>query len=399
MLAQAESLRSKNRHSWFRRSFLWLASSIACGLISLPCQAQSVSVDAFACGADPSAHHRAQQVGRRRSVNSSSSVKKQLITIPPSSVGIPQLHGESNGFINYGNGDTFSSAGTGIAPIGVYAPGDDDGRPVAADVFSSFGQGIVGGPPGVYAPATPYAFVYNCSSATGVDTTFPFQLPVVRDVFNQFSEAPPADWWKDEKYAETYSEDPFSLGKPVDRYTDPKTAITHWSKEQMPLRVYFSLSVSRARDGKAKQIIKQCLDEWVQASDHQITYELTEDFKNADVYFWQHSTADNYWAQTLQDFHKGRVETAKVLILEKTLMYLSERRFKAVCLHQVGHALGLDDVMVNNSVMSQYCCDVNHPFSQISDFDKHYLQGVYTTKAAHLPVQSPALVTITSAAE
>jgi hypothetical protein len=297
----------------------------------------------------------------------------------------PMLRGETNGT---------------IGPQLQGSSEDDNDEPTNADVFSSAGQGVIPmGAPGIYAPINQFSLSSTGSDSTFInttDTTFPFQLPVVRDVFSHLPEAPPADWWKDERYAETYSEDPFSLNKPVDRYVDLKTAITHWSKEQMPLRVYISLSVSRARDGRAKQIIKQCLDEWVQASDHLVTYEMTEDFKNADVYFWQHSTADNFWAQTLQDFHKGRVETAKVLILERTLQYLPERRFRAVCLHQIGHALGLDDVTADNSVMSQYCSDATHPINQISEFDKRYLHGVYTTKQAQLPAASPPLVTATA---
>ncbi len=213
------------------------------------------------------------------------------------------------------------------------------------------------------------------------------------DIFNRQEDV--ADWWKEERYAETYSEDAFSPAKPVDDFVDRKTAIAAWSKKQMPLRVYISLTVTRARDGAAKDMIKECINEWIAASNHTISYEMTDDFRNCDIYFCQHSTADNYWAQTLQEFHQGQIETAKILILERTLQYMPPRRFKAVMLHQIGHALGLDDSTNRASVMSQYCSDVNFPVNQVTEFDKTDLHQLYVTREARAKMHSrPVVATV-----
>ncbi len=257
-----------------------------------------------------------------------------------------------------------------------------------SDAFSSAViDGIDVPPPSsIYAPGNSYASRYAASPGTEMTD----YEPGIHDIFNKIMPTPVADWWQCEKSAEDSSFDPFCRAKPVDQYK-AQSGITLWREEQMPLRVYISLRVTRARDGRAKALIHECLDQWVRASDHIFTYELTEDYRNAELYFCQHDSFNNYWGETLHDFDKGRVEAAKIQLQEQTLLYLPERRFKAVCLHQIGHALGLSDVQSRSSVMSQYCCESNCPIVQVSDLDKRYILDLYACRFDRLPAILPPL--------
>src|ERR1700733_8241871 len=160
MFAPTESSRSKSRHSLGRRSLSWLASALACALVSLPSQAQDIP-DSFVSLPGTSWRPKAPRSGRRHHKNGYTHSQY-----------VPELWGSTNGTIGPQGSDTFSGG----------------------DAFCFSAEGI-------YAPINSYAIQYpydaSFNSSLGGDT--PFRLPVSNDIFSNNSDPPPADWWKEEK--------------------------------------------------------------------------------------------------------------------------------------------------------------------------------------------------------
>jgi hypothetical protein len=151
-----------------------------------------------------------------------------------------------------------------------------------------------------------------------------------------------------------------------------------WDDSRLPLRVYVSGTVESARSGLIRSEIKNAFADWYQASDGKIKYVITNRFSEADIYFVCQQTADGEWADNVTEFHNGMLDRVKVCFIQSALYDLDPKRVKALCLHEIGHALGiLKESSNQKDAMSLSATDDFHPIVRLTGGDRRLISTLY----------------------
>lgn len=162
-----------------------------------------------------------------------------------------------------------------------------------------------------------------------------------------------------DSFSSSYAPDYVSAAVPK---VGMKSLHPHWDFSRMPLKVYVSRSVEEARRGYVQSLIYESFRDWSRASGNKVRYTVTYNFRDADIYFVCEDTLNGEWADHEPEFHNGMFDRVKVAMSLQTLHDLEAKRLRAVCLHEVGHALGLlNHSNVKGDVMSLSAPDDFHP--------------------------------------
>ncbi len=157
-----------------------------------------------------------------------------------------------------------------------------------------------------------------------------------------------------------------------------KNSAPHWETARLPLKVYISGTVEYARNGLFRNEIKSALRAWREASGGKLNYVITTRFTEADIYFVCQQTADGQWAENITEFHQKMYDRVKVCFLEDTLLKLEPKRVRALCLHEIGHALGIMKHSTNNQdAMSLSATDDFHPIVVLTNGDRRIISSLY----------------------
>ena len=150
-----------------------------------------------------------------------------------------------------------------------------------------------------------------------------------------------------------------------------------WQHERLPLKIY----ISNGTDERGafvngfqpyfNDIILQCFDTWVKASDFRLAYQLVSDARQADIvctwtdrtdFLQEESTSVEQGAARLKSrfvpqLGQQQIVSARVIILivnPTNGKLISDDEIKKTCLHEVGHALGLSGHSNNNKDVMFY---------------------------------------------
>ncbi len=157
----------------------------------------------------------------------------------------------------------------------------------------------------------------------------------------------------------------------------PRNSAPHWETGRLPLKVYISGTVEYARNGLVRNEIKSAFRAWNDASGGKLNYVITSRYVEADIYFVCQQTADGDWAENITDFHNDMFDRVKVCFLQNTLLKLEPKRVKALCLHEIGHALGIMRHSSNTQdVMSLSVTDDVHPITVLTKGDKKLISAL-----------------------
>lgn len=154
-----------------------------------------------------------------------------------------------------------------------------------------------------------------------------------------------------------------------------------WPANRMPLRIYFSGDIEYARDGRIRELMKSAFYEWARSSNGRVRFVICNDFRQADIVVCEEFTSDHEWAEALTEFHKNHLDKVKIRFINTALnpFKLSDGRLQAICLHEVGHALGVTGHSSDpHDVMSTSSCDDFHPITHLTAKDRSMLQQVYS---------------------
>jgi predicted Zn-dependent protease len=132
-----------------------------------------------------------------------------------------------------------------------------------------------------------------------------------------------------------------------------------WSQMKMPLKVFISPGINKEFfNPDYVDILKGAFTDWQKRSRQLVRFEFTEKSRGSDIVVkW----TDNL--RKLAKLHRagnttttanefGRINSASIVLstispFKETAEPMAEPDFKAVCLHEIGHALGLDGHSTN----------------------------------------------------
>jgi hypothetical protein len=190
---------------------------------------------------------------------------------------------------------------------------------------------------------------------------------------------------------DNYSTHPFAFSKPS------PTEISHrWQRQRMPLRVYIpqssddnsmaygkSLSVV---DSSYSTLLMQAFNEWSQASNGALTFNFVTREPDADIYCsWtasqkdldgSHDTAIGVTHYESRATTRGSGLDVKLLVVDlPTGNPISKELFYQVCLHELGHAFGLEHSPYEWDIM--FASTAGHPRSCLSPTDCARIVNLY----------------------
>lgn len=139
-------------------------------------------------------------------------------------------------------------------------------------------------------------------------------------------------------------------------YYDYATAngVYYWPNTKLPLKVYIDHGIGvKGYKSVYLQYLKDALDSWMQASNGKLSYQLVDLGSAADIIcFWSYTSSGRgqsrmpcEWGLTNLDASDGILSHAVVTIFTdspESRGRLTDDIVRKACLHEIGHALGLD---------------------------------------------------------
>ena len=162
-----------------------------------------------------------------------------------------------------------------------------------------------------------------------------------------------------------------------------------WPRERLPIKVY--LGSGAAVPGFRNSfptLFLEALDAWVRASGNRLGYALVSESAAADlVCNWTSNPADVTEAGTQSErgtadiYAKGSdIQRAAMKILTRPMLdqgTLSDGDFKKACLHELGHALGLQGHSPNNHDVMFLTVDTSTVWPVLTKRDKATIAKLY----------------------
>jgi predicted Zn-dependent protease len=152
-------------------------------------------------------------------------------------------------------------------------------------------------------------------------------------------------------------------------YCDEMVAGTaqRWSADRFPLRVYIEPSGGAGFRPSCPNLVEQALSQWTAVSGYRLTFTRSNDAANADIVVsWMPCATATECGNTSTRYVPDRagnrlITSALVQISTWEQGPISDGELKKICLHELGHALGLKhssnplDIMFWQSNRNQIC--------------------------------------------
>lgn len=150
---------------------------------------------------------------------------------------------------------------------------------------------------------------------------------------------------------------------------------------RMPLKVFIhSAKGCRGYRPELHEILIKSMDEWTKASAGKVRFKVVDSAKNADI--------DCFWTDKKGDLHNEsaagitsyvNVGHSKIYILTMLHGIPVDRRFaRHICIHEIGHALGLSHSRDPKDVMRGFYLDTASTPVQISATDRSRIIKMYS---------------------
>jgi predicted Zn-dependent protease len=176
------------------------------------------------------------------------------------------------------------------------------------------------------------------------------------------------------------------------------TTINAWSYEDMPLKVFIASGNNiQGYHEHYRQFIIQAFDEWSVASDNKVSWKLVGSKGEADIICdWVSAQSQfpggdegNTAGITYLSYSGVKDHVMHRALIQIWTMYLGDDEIKACCLHEVGHALGLEHSPSNSDNL--YCALNHTPVIHLSSRDKATIKKLYTIHPASHPQKDDPL--------
>lgn len=185
--------------------------------------------------------------------------------------------------------------------------------------------------------------------------------------------------------ADPYSESDDYLSLMMDR-----GKVRRWPAERLPIRVFVRPgdSVAGYRDGFKRILLKSFAD-WSKSSEGTVMFVFVEQAHEADL--------DCVWTDKLSDLqnpgeaadarlsfdHRGirRGEIRFLTVAPPPAQALSDNTFRVICLHEIGHSLGLSGHTTNPQDIMFYSSSFKDEWRELSARDSSTIKHLYSDKA------------------
>lgn len=177
----------------------------------------------------------------------------------------------------------------------------------------------------------------------------------------------------------------------ADDYLADVTAqgMLRWPSERMPLRVYISPGQGvYAYKDDFERILRQAFDDWAHVSNSRVGFVFVNDPSKCDI--------ECTWTSDARKFNNSaeagetRVFTNQAGIIRGTIklltiplspdLPLTENRMRVICLHEIGHVLGLAGHTTNPDDIMFYSSSVSDRFKSLSPRDGNTLMRLYSNQ-------------------
>jgi tetratricopeptide (TPR) repeat protein len=182
------------------------------------------------------------------------------------------------------------------------------------------------------------------------------------------------------------------LGSPKDKnYLYSLQNAKKWRAKSFPLKVYVRQNIQiPGFFDSFKKIIKESMDQWCQATGGVVSYKLVDSYQNADI-IWdytdrrelctsEHDPGVDGAAEMLFRATDNTIGTAKIVVLVKDSplrnSFRDSRIILTSCLHEMGHALGIDGHS-NNTTDVMFLAATPYPITRLSQRDKNTIRLMY----------------------
>jgi tetratricopeptide (TPR) repeat protein len=164
-----------------------------------------------------------------------------------------------------------------------------------------------------------------------------------------------------------------------------------WPLKRMPIR--FCIEAGSTVDGyrdSFRQIAFRSLRDWIEAANHHLTWKLVPDPKEADITISWTSSKDDFPHGTEQGITKllftrshaithADIKICTVPVYGESHEILSDEAMELTCLHEIGHALGINGHSPNNSDV-MFFCERAFPVTHLSQRDRSTIAHLYATE-------------------
>lgn len=168
-----------------------------------------------------------------------------------------------------------------------------------------------------------------------------------------------------------------------------RAGVRRWQSSRMPLRVY--IQSGQGIEGYRSEydsILSKCFDDWFAASLGKVRFSIVSNPEDADILCtWtarMSSLRDPLEAGEARTDYKGTTITKCTIILttgaERSGGSYSDAEMRALCLHEIGHALGMRVHTTNpDDVMFFAIPPFTHDRTELSSRDRNTIIRLYST--------------------